>query len=129
MCRDFGRHADSPADHAGHGKGSQVQPGAKNESAPTPVRVMGRSSNSPPPKSAHHQPTIRCVPWEWLRWATVEKGWRSGWKVAAWRQRPNLWQPNLALCETFFGHAFAPNLASLGASRPVSGRRSDASLL
>ena len=30
----------------------------KNESAPTPVRVTGRPSNSPPPKPAHNPPYV-----------------------------------------------------------------------
>jgi hypothetical protein len=35
-----------------------------------------------------------------------------------------LLQLNLALCESFFGRAFAPKLASPDASRPASGSRS-----
>jgi hypothetical protein len=30
-------------------------------------RVMGRSSNSPPPKSAHKQPNVLATGWEWLQ--------------------------------------------------------------
>ena len=29
--------------------------------------------NSPPPKTAHHQPMMQPASWEWLGWATVEK--------------------------------------------------------
>jgi hypothetical protein len=36
-------------------------------------------------------------------------------------------QLNPTLCESFFGRAFSPNLASLCAYRPASGRTSDAS--
>ena len=39
----------------------------KNESAQTPVRVLGRLSNSPPPKTAHCQATFRPALGEWLR--------------------------------------------------------------
>ena len=35
-------------------------------------RVMGRSSNSPPPKSAHKQPNGFRVRWEWLERATYK---------------------------------------------------------
>jgi hypothetical protein len=34
---------------------------------PRLFRVMGRQSNSPPPKSAHNQPMFRLSLWEWLR--------------------------------------------------------------
>ena len=44
----------------------------------------------------------------------------SEWKVAASRQRPHLWQPNLALCESSFEHAFGPKLASRASSRPAT---------
>jgi hypothetical protein len=37
-------------------------------------------------------------------------------------------QLNSALGDSFFGHASAPKLGSIGASRPASGSRSDASL-
>jgi hypothetical protein len=36
---------------------------------------------------------------------------------------------NLALCESFFEHVFALELASLGVSHPASGSRSDVLLL
>ena len=49
------------------------------------------------------------------------------WRVAAWQQRPHSGRSTLVLCDSFFSHAFAPTLASRGASRPASGRRSGAS--
>jgi len=33
---------------------------------------MGRSSNSPPPKSAQPQPNVWPEVWEWPEWATRE---------------------------------------------------------
>jgi hypothetical protein len=33
---------------------------------------MGRSSNSPPPKSAHKQTNARVAAGEWLQWAITE---------------------------------------------------------
>src|SRR6266566_8728230 len=52
-------------------------------------------------------------------------GGRNG-MIAAGQQRPC--QLNLALCESSCEHAFVPRLPSLDASRPASGRTSDASL-
>jgi YVTN family beta-propeller protein len=51
------------------------------------------------------------------------------WKAAARQQRPRWLQSSQALCESSFEHAFAPKLASPGALRPASDRRSGASLL
>ena len=50
-------------------------------------------------------------------------------KASARQHRLELLRLNLdpSLCESFFGHAFAPKLALLGAYRRASGRRSDAS--
>jgi len=51
------------------------------------------------------------------------------WKAAARQQRSRWLQSSQALCESSFEHAFAPKLASPGALRPASDRRSGASLL
>src|ERR1035441_5154409 len=49
-------------------------------------------------------------------------------RAAPWQQRPPWLQVSPALCESSFGHASAPKLASPGVSRPASGSRSDVSL-
>ena len=61
---------------------------------------------------------------------------RRGYFRAKWRAKESRLEAGHSSCgnpspspyESFFGHAFGPMLASLGASRPVSGKRSDASL-
>src|SRR5579872_5786778 len=50
---------------------------------------MGRSSNSPPPKSAHQQPTIFRSQWEWLRSAIYQAGPPLA-KAPHKRKRPRL---------------------------------------
>jgi hypothetical protein len=47
----------------------------KTKAPRTPFRVMGRPSNSPPPKSAHHQPIALTPQWEWLWRANIGHGW------------------------------------------------------
>jgi hypothetical protein len=48
---------------------------------------MGRSSNSPPPKSAQKQSNGLGGAWEWLGWATVEIG--SRWPSGRQKARPS----------------------------------------
>ncbi len=57
---DFGRRADIPAGRGRSYRNAQPSsaPAEKTKAPQTPVRVMGRSSNSPPPKSARNQPTF-----------------------------------------------------------------------
>jgi hypothetical protein len=48
-----------------------------NENAPDSVESWDASSNSPPPKSAHHQPSCGAAACIWLGWATLGPGERD----------------------------------------------------
>jgi len=74
------------------------------------------------PRSGANPPAGKCI----LSLKKDFSGKREGRCSAAGAK---LAQLTLALCASFFGPAFAPRLASLGASRPASGNRSGASLL
>ncbi len=52
-----------------HGTAALLKALPKTKTSQT-HRVMGRSSNSPPPKSAQPQPNVWPEGWEWPEWAT-----------------------------------------------------------
>jgi len=55
-------------------------------------RVMGRSSNSPPPKSAHKQTTVFEKSWEWPECATWgSPGWNCRFARSAGLPMEDFW--------------------------------------
>jgi hypothetical protein len=58
-----------PSGQSGDAGARKIPPKTKTSQT---QRVMGRSSNSPPPKSAHKQPNGFRVRWEWLERATYK---------------------------------------------------------
>ncbi len=71
---------------------------AQNKTSQT-HRVMGRSSNSPPPKSAHKQTTVFEKSWEWPECAT----WGSpGWIADSPDPQASRWKIFGIFVEVFF---------------------------
>ncbi len=55
----------------------------KQNKTPQAQRVMGRESNSPPPKSAHNHSNLWVGAREWLGQATVKMFFSPRWVVSA----------------------------------------------
>jgi hypothetical protein len=63
------RRAGCPADSRGT---PALRKSLQKRKRPRLKRVMGRSSNSPPPKSAHKQPNVSGIRGEWLQRASYK---------------------------------------------------------